>query len=367
MNSQFKNKADFPKLIGVGTALPPYKLEQKDVKEFARFVYGKRLGQEIERLLTVFDHSEVKERYFSAPMEWFGKDHTFESKNKLYQDSALELSKRSIESVMHTTGFDYSDIDAIVFTSTTGFSTPSIDAKLIHLLPFRKNIKRFPLWGLGCGGGAGAISLARSLALAEHNSIILVVATECCGLTFQREDIGKAAIISTALFGDGSASAIIVGKEVNAPKPLKNLPVFLLESQTETMSDSLEVMGWNFTEKGLHVVLSKDVPTIVKTFMKEGVAKLLKKRHLDQSDIRFFITHPGGAKVLEAYESSLGINREQLRYAYHVLTNFGNMSAPTVLFILEQHLSNANQISGDYAILGALGPGFSSELLLLQF
>ena len=367
MVSEHKDQTQNPKLLGVGTALPPYKLEQKDVKEFARQVYGKRLGNEINRLLGVFDNSEVKERYFSAPMEWFGQDHSFESKNKLYQESALDLSRRSIEKVLLETGFSYGDIDAIIFTSSTGFSTPSIDAKLIHMLPFRKDVKRYPLWGLGCGVGAGAISLARTLALAEQNSVILVLATECCGLTFQREDVGKAAIISTALFGDGSASAIITGNAVNAPKPLKNLPVFLLESQTETLPDSLDVMGWNFTERGLHVVLSKDVPTIVKTFMKEGVLKLLKSRNLQQSEIRFFITHPGGAKVLEAYESSLGITREQLRYAYHILTNFGNMSAPTVLFILEQHLLNANPTPGDFAILGALGPGFSSELLLLQF
>jgi alkylresorcinol/alkylpyrone synthase len=358
-----------PSIISIGTALPPHVLTQKEVKQFAHNIYGEAFA-DVDRLMSVFDNSEIEERHFCAPLDWFASTKSFEEKNDLYIRNAIDLSTEAIATCLGNGGLRHEDIDYILFVSTTGISTPSIDAQLIKRLPFRRNIKRLPIWGLGCAGGASSLSRAMEIARATPSARILVVITELCGLTFLRNDLTKSALIASSLFADGSAAVVVAGDDVKAPSD--HLIPRLLTSYTNTLDDSLDVMGWDIGNEGFRVVISRDIPSIVRTFMRDSIETFLAEQGLTVADISHFIAHPGGAKVLEAYSDSLGIPYEKLAHTRAVLHTCGNMSACSVIFVLERFIDeiasrNGTAIPGQYGLLCALGPGFSSEQVLVRW
>lgn len=353
-------------IISIGTAVPPFVATQDDAKDFATNLYGASYKGNLERLISIFENTLIKKRHFCVPVEWFSSSKSFEEKNNLYLENALKLSEHAIQNCLQKAQISISEIDYLLFVSTTGLATPTIDARLIDRLPFRKTVRRLPLWGLGCAGGASSLSWAKTIAGADPKATILIVVTELCGLTFVRSDMSKAALVSSALFADGSAAVLVQGSDV---KPYRNqtLPK-LLATQTSTMPNSLDVMGWRFNEQGFNVVLSQNVPNIVESFLKQEVMNFLKNNSLSIERIHHFITHPGGAKVLEAYKSAFGLSDEHLCIAYQILSDYGNMSAATVLFILERFMENLNALqTNTLGLLAALGPGFSAELLLLKW
>jgi len=354
------------KIISIGTAVPPFVATQDDAKTFATNLYGEAYKGNLERLISIFENTLIKKRHFCVPVEWFASEKSFEEKNNLYLENALKLSELAIEACLQKAQVSISDIDYLMFVSTTGLATPTIDARLIDKLPFRKTVRRLPLWGLGCAGGAASLSWAKTIAGADTNANILIVVTELCGLTFVRSDRSKAALVSSALFADGSAAILVQGNRVKSIAP-HALPT-ILDSQTSTMPHSLDVMGWRFNERGFNVVLSQNVPEIVQNFLKEETCKFLQKNSLNRKSIKHFITHPGGAKVLEAYKTAFELSDEQLQFAYKILSEYGNMSAVTVLFILKEFMENLSAIrERELGLLAALGPGFSAELLLLEW
>lgn len=361
-----------PSVISVGTANPEHVLEQSRVKEFAGQMFGKAFPN-IDRLAQAYDNAMIERRHFCVPLEWFGTEHSFREKNDLYIRHALELSRQAIEAALARAGIGPQDMDYLLFVSTTGLSTPSIDARLMEELPFRRDVKRLPIWGLGCAGGAASLSRAMEIARAVPTARILVVVVELCGLTFMPNDLTKSNLIASALFGDGAAAVLVAGEEAELPNGRPEGPT-LIDSLTQTMPDSLEVMGWDISEAGFGIVISRDIPTIVHTFMRESIERILLHHGMDVEDIGHFITHPGGAKVLEAYQESLGLPREKFAHTWDVLSEFGNMSACSVLFVLdrfmreiEERRKEAADPADEYGLLGALGPGFSSELLLLRW
>lgn len=358
-----------PHILSVGTALPDYRLQQQDIKQFARDLYGEAYGGEIERLLGIYDHAQIERRHFCVPKEWFASNHLFSEKNKLYIQHAVELSKQAINQALSEAQIDYADVDYLLFVSTTGLSTPSIDARLLQELPFRRNVKRLPIWGLGCAGGAASLARAMEIAQAVPTARILVVVVELCGLTFMRNDITKAALIATSLFGDGAAAVVIAGND-SGSKKASHQPA-LLASQTNTLPDSLDVMGWAVTDAGFRIVMSRDIPSIVRTFMVDSITDFLQQQGLTQQQIRHYVAHPGGAKVIEAYEESLNLSAEALRHTRTTLREAGNMSACSVLFVLQLFLQEQKEQGAmsqqEYGILCALGPGFIAELLLLRW
>jgi alkylresorcinol/alkylpyrone synthase len=353
-------------IISIGTAVPSFVATQDDAKDFATNLYGEAYKGNLDRLISIFENTLIKKRHFCVPVEWFSSAKSFEEKNNLYLENALKLSEQAIESCLQKVPVSISEIDYLMFVSTTGLATPTIDARLINKLPFRKTVRRLPLWGLGCAGGASSLSWARTIAEADTNATILIVVAELCGLTFVRSDMSKAALVSSALFADGAAAVLVQGKAVNS-KQHKALPK-IISSQTVTMPNSLDVMGWRFNAQGFNVVLSQNVPEIVQSFLKTEVFKFLKQNNIDIQNIQHFITHPGGAKVLEAYKSAFGLTDDHLCIAYQILSQYGNMSAATVLFILEQFMENLKDTRENaLGLLAALGPGFSAELLLLEW
>lgn len=358
--------AKMANIISIGTAVPPFVATQDDAKKFATHLYGEAYKGNLERLISIFENTLIKKRHFCVPVEWFSSEKSFEEKNNLYLENALKLSEQAIQNCLQKAQVSISEIDYLLFVSTTGLATPTMDARLIDKLPFRKTVRRLPIWGLGCAGGASSLSWARTIAESDPYATILIVATELCGFTFVHSDMSKAALISSALFADGSAAVLVQGSKAKTSRSA-TLPK-LIATQTSTMPNSLNVMGWRFNEQGFNVVLSQNVPDIVESFLKEEIFKFLKNSNLDIKQIHHFITHPGGVKVLEAYKSAFGLNDEHLCIAYQVLREYGNMSAATVLFILERFMENLRTTpTNALGLLAALGPGFSAELLLLKW
>jgi alkylresorcinol/alkylpyrone synthase len=360
-----------PKIASVGVCVPSNSYTQATTVEFAREIFQESF-KDLPRLLTVFENGQIDTRNFAKDLSWFKEDHTFEEKNNAYIKHAVDYGVEAINNCLENgkyleKGVGFLEIEAIFFISTTGLSTPSIDAKIMNHLPFSPHTKRVPIWGLGCAGGASGLSRAFEYCLAYPSSKVLVIAVELCSLTFQRNDRSKSNLIGTSLFSDGAASVLVVGDEavINQSIQQKVCP-FILDTQSTLMPNSEDVMGWDIKNEGLYVVFSKDIPTIVTEWLKPIVEGFLHRHHLALHDVKHFIAHPGGKKVIEAYEQALGFSKDKMEVSQKVLQEHGNMSSVTVYYVLNEFMQRDIE-EGDYGLVAALGPGFSSELLLVRW
>jgi alkylresorcinol/alkylpyrone synthase len=341
---------DAPRILSVATALPPHRIGQEEAKTFARGMFSRRDG-DIERLLPIFDNVNVDSRYFCVPVEWFERDHGFPEKNALYVEHALDLSEKAASRALDRLGAKPEDVGAIFFVSTTGISTPSLDSKLIFRLGLSEHTRRVPIWGLGCSAGASGLARASEHARLYPDKLVLLVAVELSGLTFQRGDRSRSNLISTSLFADGAA-AVLLG-DSTGPE--------ILGSYSTTWPDTEDVMGWELVETGLKVQLSKSVPAIVQARFRENLEEACESLGLDFDELEHFVLHPGGSKVLDAFENVLGLESGGLAISRDVLRDCGNMSSVTVLFILERFLESREFTRGELGVLSAMGPGFSAE------
>lgn len=359
-----------PAILSVAETYPRFKLNQNEVMEFSRSLFSESF-KDIERLLRIFHNGQIENRHFVKEIEWFRTEKSFEEKNNTYIEHAVELGSKAIEQCLQSDTFlkesiDYKEIDAIFFISSTGIATPSIEARIMNVLPFSQNTKRIPLWGLGCAGGASGMARAFEYCMAYPKAKVLVVTVEFCSLTFQHSDQSKSNLIGSSLFADGVACALVVGDEVDRGnfQKISSVPS-IVSTHSTTLKNSLDVMGWQVKNNGLFVVFSKDIPTIIEQELKPAVFHFLSKHGLEMSDIIHFIAHPGGKKVLDAYVESLSIPTEKTNISREVLRSFGNMSSVTILYVLKRFMEKGSK--GDTGLATALGPGFSSELLLLRW
>ncbi|ARK28694.1 type III polyketide synthase [Halalkalibacter krulwichiae] len=360
-----------PSIISVSTFNPPHTLDQETTTEFARELFNEDF-QDIERLLKVFQNGQIEERHFAVPIEWFEQDHSLKEKNDLYIKLATSFSTEAIKKCLINDHFlkksiDIKNIDAIVLVSSSGMSTPSLDARIMNNLPFTSHTKRIPLWGLGCAGGAAGISRAYEYCRAYPEENVLVVCVELCSLTFQRNDRSKSNLVGTSLFADGIACAVIAGDGSSLISHLKTpIRPTIVATQSTLMPNSEDVMGWDVKDSGLHVVFSRDIPTIIKEWLEPNVTGFLNKQDISIEQLSAFIAHPGGKKVLEAYKDTLQISERLLKQSKEILRKHGNMSSPTVLYVLEKIMLEQHN-DGDYGLMAALGPGFCSELVLVTW
>ncbi|MBI4550953.1 MAG: type III polyketide synthase [Candidatus Latescibacteria bacterium] len=348
------------RIVSVGTAVPPYTVTQQEAKQLC---YGLFAGavENLDVLIRVFDNVRIETRYISAPLEWFTQSHAFPEKNALYIEQACNLTAQAILRCLEPVGLTPADIDHLIFVSTTGVATPSIDARLINRLHMAPHVKRTPIWGLGCAGGVAGLARAAEYTQAFPESRVVLVAVELCTLTFLRQDLSKSNLVATSLFGDGAAAVLVVGEQTEWSGPQ------VVGAQSTIWPDSLDVMGWELIDSGLKVLFSKDIPAIVRASVHSIVEEFLSDYHLTLRDVPHYIAHPGGAKVIAAYQEALGLNEAQMRHTREVLRDYGNMSSPTVLFVLQRFLDQPDSHHGDYGLITALGPGFSSELMLLRW
>lgn len=359
-------------LVSVGLSLPKHELDQTKTAEFARDMFQGAF-KDIDRLLKVFGNGGIQKRQFAEPLQWYKEDHTFSEKNSTFIKHAVHHGIDAVKNCLKETAFlkkpvDYEDIDAIFYISSTGMSTPSIEAKIMNQLPFREDVKRVPIWGLGCAGGAAGLSRAFEYCKAFPDAKVLVLAAELCSLTFQKDDASKSNLIGTSLFADGIACALLTGNEgiKTISSALQNLPN-IKGTRSSFMKNSEDIMGWDIRDNGLYVIFSRDIPTVISEWLKPNAEVFLQDFGLSLADISHFMAHPGGKKVLLAYEQSLGFGKEALQESHDVLQNHGNMSSVTVLYVIREFLKKQQRKPGEMGIAGALGPGFSSELLLVEW
>jgi len=358
-----------PRLIALATAAPEPLVPQARIRELVeRLFEGGPAGH--SRLLQVFDHSGIETRSVCMPLEWYTQPRTFAQQNALYVEHALRLGASAASRALAAAGLPASAVDHVVFVSTTGLATPSLDARISLALGCRPDCRRTPVWGLGCAGGAAGVARARDLALADPASVVLLVAVELCSLTFRHADRDKRNLVATSLFSDGAAAAVITGAVARSggtsPGTRPKRALELVGSGSTLWPDTLDVMGWEVSSEGLHVVFSRDIPTIARERVKPFLEQFLARQGLTLADVTHMVAHPGGAKVLEAYASSLGWPEAGLAHARTELRVHGNMSSPSCLFVLERFLEAGDIGEGEFALLLALGPGFSAESVLLR-
>ncbi len=351
-----------PEIIAVSKVVLPNRPSQSVLKEFARATFSDAFD-DIERLLETFDNAKIDTRNFCVPVEFFYEQKTFEEKNNLYIENCLKYSVQAIEECLQKSAISKESITDIIFVSTTGLSTPSIDAMIVNKMRLNPNINRLPVWGLGCAGGVAGISKANTIARADPESLVLLVAAELCSLTFIRNDLAKSNFIATGLFSDGISAVLIKGDKFTLGNKNK-FSIKIVDSQSKLYYDSLDVMGWNILNEGFKVVFSKDIPTIVSKNVKEDIKSFLSKHDLSIPDVKNFIAHPGGVKVMDAYIGALEIDPKLLFKAKEILKQYGNMSSATVLYVLEMFIEKG--FESGFGLMVSLGPGFSSEMVLLQ-
>jgi alkylresorcinol/alkylpyrone synthase len=349
-----------PSLAALSTIEFPFKTDQQEVKQYANDLFAPSYPQ-VERMLSAFDNTEILTRNFCKPLEYYADLHTFQEQNAEYIRISLEYSVRAIEDCISYAHIQKEEITDIIFVSTTGLSTPSVDALIINRMRLNQNVNRMAIFGLGCGGGVSGYSKACILAKANPDAVVLLVAVELCSLTFLRNDYSKSNFIGSSLFADGVAACLIIGDN-HATRTRERIT--FLASESKIYYDSLDVMGWQFMDTGFKVLFSSDIPTIISKNVRNDITSFLDKQHLKLSDIKNFIFHPGGKKVLTAYEEALEVKGDFLKNTREVMNDNGNMSSATVLYVLERFFKHG--FENGYGLMVSMGPGFSCEMVLLQ-
>jgi alkylresorcinol/alkylpyrone synthase len=316
--------------------------------------------RKLEALMNIVDNAQVRKRHAIFPIEYTIERRALEKTNQEYIEHAIKLGREAAEKCLKRAGVRADEVDLIITVSCTGFMIPSLDAHLINLMGFRSNVRRMPFTELGCAAGAMALGRAADFLRAEPGGNVLIIAVELPSLTFQRKDISQANLISSILFGDGAAAVLVSGNSAaRGPK--------ILASETYTFPDSLGAMGFDLRDSGFHILLAKDVPELVGGKIAGLVDGFLARQGKTREDIKGWIFHPGGARLLGNVETSLGLSKCQTQPSWDVLGDVGNLSSATILFILQEWLEKRPLKTGEYALAAAFGPGFSAEFLLLQW
>jgi alkylresorcinol/alkylpyrone synthase len=328
---------------------------QTDAAAAAAEMFGSRYAL-FSRMAPVFLTSGIRKRHSVRPLEWFTRPHTWPERTQAYIEGALVLFIDAASKALDAAGLFAEDIDGIVTVSSTGISTPSLEARAMSAMGFRSDIERVPVFGLGCGGGVAGFSIASKLARAQPGANILLVAVEVCTLSFRLDELTKANIVASALFGDGAAACVLRagGKDGLAQ---------VEASGQHTWPDTLDIMGWRVDEQGFGVIFAQSIPPFAEQNVGPAVDSILTKNGLQRSDVDRFICHPGGAKVITALERTLSLDQGALDHERSVLEDYGNMSAPTVLFVLDAQVRA--KLPPRSALL-AMGPGFSASCAVLK-
>jgi alkylresorcinol/alkylpyrone synthase len=354
------------RISSVGTAFPPHRYSQVEITEALLNRWQSKLPE--PRLLSrLHANCGVEFRHFVLPLEAYPTLVGFKATNDVWISNGVALSQACITAALEPLGLTAADVSAIFFASVTGIASPTIDARLINLMPFPTSVKRTPIFGLGCVAGAAGIARAADYVRAFPKQIALLLSVELCSLTWQDDDQSIANLISCGLFGDGAAAVVIAGDEVVLPASKLAPGPSILATRSTFYRNTEYVMGWDIGDTGFTIVLSPDVPKVVIENLRGDVDSFLAENHLTLADIGSWIFHSGGPKVLEAVEASLKLPQDALAASWTSLREVGNLSAASVLMVMADTLENHRGAPGSYSILAAMGPGFCLELVLLQW
>jgi alkylresorcinol/alkylpyrone synthase len=303
----------------------------------------------------------VDGRHLSMPLDEYYDLGSFGRVNNVWIETAVELGEHAISCALQRAGLTTDDLGAIFFVSVTGIASPSIDARLINRMGLPPNIRRVPIFGLGCVAGAAGISIAADYVRAYPGKVAVLLSVELCSLTLQRNDLSVANLISSGLFGDGACAVILGGSEKNLPGPR------IVATRSVFYPDTEDVMGWDISEKGFNIVLSPTVPDVIRENLGRDLDGLLAEHSLTRSYIESWVLHTGGPKILEATQEALDLPAGALATSWDCLRRMGNLSSASVLVVLEEFLTRRRPAAGTWGLLAAMGPGFCSELVLLRW
>jgi len=341
-------------ILSLATAVPPYIVEQSVAKSKARDLFGGR-KELFDRLATVFDNAGIAQRHIVASIDWYEHSHGWKERNRLYLDASDALFREAAGAAIEQAGLSPGDIDGVVAVSTTGIATPSLDARNGPAIGLRPDIRRVPVFGMGCAGGVNGLATAARLASAEPGTRWLFVTIETCSIAIRLDSDDPAAIVATAIFGDGAAAAVVQAEEAGFAT--------IAGSAERMWPDTLGIMGWRVEDPGLAVVFDRAIPPFVEAELANAVDTMLADFGRNRSDIDRFCCHPGGVKVIEAIETALELHTGTLDLEREVLNDCGNMSAPTVLFVLDRLMKRGLP---KRTMLTSFGPGFTCAGMLLE-
>src|SRR5579871_1138780 len=348
------------KISSAASAFPKHYYSQKFLLEQLQQYWGDQLRNP-QLLARLHRNVAVEGRYLALPTEQYYDIKTWGQANDKWIQVAQELGEQALCRALHHAGLETRQLGSLFFTSVTGISSPSIDALLINRMGLPQNIRRVPIFGLGCVAGAAGIARASDYVRAYPGQAAALVSVELCSLTIQKEDLSVANLISSGLFADGAAAVIVAGDDVesNGPEILATRSVFY--------PDTEEMMGWKITEKGFRITLSPEVPTLIREHLGHDVDAFLADHGYQRSDLKSWVLHTGGPKVLEATAAALDLHNGQLDASWDCLKRVGNLSSASVLVVLEDVMRNRRPEPGTLGLLAAMGPGFCSELVLLEW
>lgn len=348
------------KIAATSTAYPPHYFSQQEIVEAIKEYWGESFEKSslLERL---HYRTGVDGRYFSRPLEDYRGLDTWGKANDAWIEVAEDLGEQAINCALKFAGFERERINAIFFVSVTGVCSPSIDARLVNRMGLSRNIKRNPIFGLGCVAGAAGLARAADYVRAYPDQVAALLSVELCSLTWQRDDLSVANLISSGLFGDGAAAVLVAGEKVETSGPR------IVASHQVFYPNTHDVMGWKISEKGFNIVLSPDVPTVVRENLGRDVDHFLEQQGLTRADIGSWIMHTGGPKVLEATADALNLKNGELDVSWDALRRVGNLSSASVLVVLDEVMKHRRPAAGTRSILAAMGPGFCAEILLLEW
>ncbi len=348
------------KIIAAASAFPKNYYSQDVLLSALKTYWTGRLDN--PQLLDRLHHrTEVEGRYLALPMEEYYGLNTWGDFNRAWFHAAEELGSQALCRSLMRAGIDRSRIGALLFVSVTGVASPSVDSRLVNRMGLSPNVRRMPIFGLGCVGGAAGIARAADYVRAYPDQVAALVSVETCSLTLQRDDFSIANLISSGLFGDGAAAVLVAGDECDVQGPE------IVATKSVFYPDTEDVMGWDISEKGFRIVLSPEVPNVIREHLGHDVDELLAEHQLTRASIGAWILHTGGPKILDATQESLGLKKESLAASWECLRKVGNLSSASVLVVLEDFMTRRRPAPGTWSILAAMGPGFCSELLLLRW
>ena len=352
------------RIAAVGRSLPPHYYDQETLLAALRRRWSDRYFN-LGRLERLHKNVLVGGRHLALPIEEYDTLTTWGKANDAWIRVAQEVGARAVLDGLAKAGLSTDDVDALIFVTVTGVATPSIDARLMNLLGLRSRVKRMPIFGLGCVAGAAGIARAADYVRAFPDQVAVLLSVELCSLTLQPEDLSIPNLIASGLFGDGAAAAVITGAD--RPQTGQSSGPRIVDSRSVFYPDSERVMGWDISETGFKIVLSADVPLVARDKLRPDVDSFLALHGLGVSDIASWVCHPGGPKVLEAMQESLDLPLGALDVTWRSLQEVGNLSSTSVLMVLAETLENHRPPAGSWGMLLAMGPGFCSELVLLQW
>lgn len=348
------------RIAAVGSAFPPHYVDQGTLIAAFRDAWATRYHN-VSRIEELHRHARVGGRYLALPIESYAGLASFTEANDAWIRVGADVGAAAIEDALARAGLGVRDVDAFWCTSVTGVAAPSLDARLMNRLGFRPDVKRVPMFGLGCVAGAAGIARAADYLRGHPDHVALLLSVELCSLTLQRDDLSMPNLIASGLFGDGAAAVVLTGAERGGAGPA------IVASRSAFYPGTEDVMGWRVGASGFQVVLSAEVPDMVRKHLRGDVDALLAEHHLDYDAVAAWVAHPGGPKVLQAMEETFPMPLGALDLTWESLREVGNLSSASVLLVLKETLARAAPPAGGYGLMTAMGPGFCSELVLLRW